>query len=202
MTHSNVRAYVCKHSLVYVCRFVSFFLTVFRIILVGGEMNMCSFAATMRIVVIYWIVCLSTFRNTDIQNRLVCMRTSFFLCRLHQWFMTQFAFFRPTNGKKPVNEPNNQPTITTSWNGQAIKWREKNTHTSACIHKHTTTSKPNYNTHIESLPRSLPFVVWREWVREWVSKRAMGYKLIHKNTHTHTHTTHTDLDLDLILTYL
>lgn len=35
-------------------------------------MNMCLFAATMRIVVIYWIVCLSTFRNADIQNSLVC----------------------------------------------------------------------------------------------------------------------------------
>lgn len=49
-TYVDVQAFVGLR----LCRFVSFFLTVFRIILV--EMNMCSLAATMRIVVIYWIV--------------------------------------------------------------------------------------------------------------------------------------------------
>lgn len=60
---------------------VSLILAVVRIILVGGEMNMCS----------------PPLFTERIQTHLERQRyTTFFLCRLHRWFMTQFAFFRPT----------------------------------------------------------------------------------------------------------
>lgn len=82
---ARARARVCKLSLVYVCCFVSFFLVLFHIILVGGEMNMCSLATTMRIVVIYWIVFehIQTQRYTKQFCMCVCACV-FFLCRLHQ----------------------------------------------------------------------------------------------------------------------
>lgn len=107
-----------------------------RIILVGGEMNMCLFAATMRIVVIYWIVFKHNL-NTQIYKTVwhvcVCMRTVFYVGCISDLWRNSLSLGQRM-AKKPVNQqPTNNNNIM-KWTGHKIK---KLTHTHARMHTQT-----------------------------------------------------------------